>query len=92
MQQDTSFQHEGGGAQAQHPPRPAASERGERGTYDPQSGEVHGSGSGTGSGGNPREDYDSDTAATARDDRPGKPISIGEAERRPEDKFQGGPK
>src|SRR3546814_9941848 len=34
-------------------------ERGKRASFDPKSGEVHGSGSGAGGGGNPREDYDS---------------------------------
>ena len=39
-----------------------ASERGRPATFDPQSGEVHGSGSGAG-GGNPAEDYDDDPMA-----------------------------
>lgn len=36
------------------------SERGQRASFDPRSGEVHGSGSGAGGGGNPNEDFDSD--------------------------------
>ena len=35
-------------------------ERGEPASFDPKTGEVHGSGSGAGGGGNPGEDYDSD--------------------------------
>jgi hypothetical protein len=38
----------------------AAAEHGKRATFDPVSGEVHGSGSGAGGSGNPGEDYDSD--------------------------------
>ncbi|HET9638513.1 MAG TPA: hypothetical protein VFP12_04830 [Allosphingosinicella sp.] len=39
------------------------SERGRPATFDPESGEVHGSGSGAGGGGNPDEDYDRDPMA-----------------------------
>jgi hypothetical protein len=35
-------------------------EHGKRASFDPVSGEVHGSGSGAGGSGNPGEDYDSD--------------------------------
>ena len=41
------------------------SERGKPATFDPKTGEVHGSGSGAGGGGNPREDYDQDPMAGA---------------------------
>lgn len=41
------------------------SERGERASFDPVSGEVHGSGSGAGGEGNPDEDYDKDPMAGA---------------------------
>jgi hypothetical protein len=41
------------------------SERGKRASFDPKTGEVHGSGSGAGGGGNPREDYDSDSKGGA---------------------------
>ncbi len=37
-------------------------EAGRRASFDPKTGEVHGSGAGAG-GGNPGEDYDSDSAA-----------------------------
>lgn len=37
-------------------------ERGRRGSFDPRTGEVHGSGSNAGAGGTPGEDYDQDTA------------------------------
>lgn len=41
------------------------SERGRPASFDPRTGEVHGSGSGAGGGGNPDEDFDSDAAAGA---------------------------
>lgn len=41
------------------------SERGRPATFDPRTGEVHGSGSGAGGGGNPGEDYDQDPKAGA---------------------------
>ena len=44
---------------------PEDSERGKRASFNPKSGEVHGSGSGAGGSGNPREDYDSDPMAGA---------------------------
>ena len=40
-------------------------ERGRPASFDPKSGEVHGSGSGAGGGGNPNEDYDQDPMAGA---------------------------
>ena len=52
--------------------RPASPERSERGkpaSFDPRSGEVHGSGSGAGGGGNPDEDFDSDPMAGAGQNR-----------------------
>ena len=55
----------GGGAPQASPPGPATSERGRPATYDPKSGEVHGSGSGAGGGGNKREDHDGDPMAGA---------------------------
>lgn len=39
------------------------SERGKPASFDPKSGEVHGSGSGAGGGGNRGEDYDGDSMA-----------------------------
>jgi hypothetical protein len=41
------------------------SERGKRASFDPKTGEVHGSGSGAGGEGNPGEDYDKDPMAGA---------------------------
>ena len=55
----------GGGSQERHSEGPDAVEHGKRATYDPKSGEVHGSGSGAGGGGNPREDHDGDPMAGA---------------------------
>lgn len=54
-------------------------ERGRRATFDPKSGEVHGSGSGAGGGGNPREDYDSDPMAGAGVPHEGAPRPADEA-------------
>lgn len=47
------------------PANPERSERGKPASFDPRSGEVHGSGSGAGGGGNPDEDFDSDPMAGA---------------------------
>ena len=55
----------GGGSPERHAPGVAQVERGKPGTFDPSSGEVHGSGSGAGGGGNPREDHDHDPMAGA---------------------------
>jgi hypothetical protein len=66
-----------------------ASERGKRASFDPQTGEVHGSGSGAGGGGNPREDYDQDPMAGAGADPVGGPKPVDEATRGPVDKHQG---
>lgn len=62
------------------------SERGQRASFDPKSGEVHGSGSGAGGGGNRREDYDSDPMAGAGAEPEGAPRPIDKAVRRPIDK------
>ena len=48
---------EGGGSRKRHDGGPDAVEHGKRATFDPKSGEVHGSGSGAG-GGSPNEDFD----------------------------------
>jgi hypothetical protein len=58
-------------------------------TFDPTTGEVHGSGSGAGGGGNPREDYDSDSMAGAGAEPPHGPRPIDEAVPRPIDKDEG---
>ena len=65
------------------------SERGRTATFDPESGEVHGSGSGAGGGGNLDEDYDKDAIAGARREPAGSPRPIGEAEDRPIDPDEG---
>lgn len=60
------------------------SERGQRASFDPDSGEVHGSGSGAGGNGNPREDYDNHPyQGGGGRKRIGGPKPIDEAERRP---------
>ena len=65
------------------------SERGKRATFDPRSGEVHGSGSGAGGGGNRDEDYDQDPMAGARDAPVGAPRPADEAKDRPIDPDEG---
>ena len=64
-------------------------ERGKRASFNPDTGEVHGSGSGAGGGGNPREDYDSDPMAGAGVPHEGGPRTEDEAEQRPIDKDEG---
>ena len=66
-----------------------SSERGQRATFDPKSGEVHGSGSGAGGGGNPREDFDSDSAAGAGQEPEGKARPQSDAVDRPIDADEG---
>jgi hypothetical protein len=57
-------------------------ERGRPATFDPSSGEVHGSGSGAGGGGNPAEDYDQDPMAGAGAEPPHGPLEADETEER----------
>lgn len=64
-------------------------DRGKRASFDPLSGEVHGSGSGAGGGGNPDEDYDSDPMAGAGAEPEGGATPAGKARRAPEDGHQG---
>ena len=64
-------------------------ERGRPATFDPASGEVHGSGSGAGGGGNPREDYDGDPMAGAGHEPAGAPRPIDRAAERPTDPDEG---
>ena len=64
-------------------------ERGKRGTFDPKSGEVHGSGSGAGGGGNRAEDYDSDPMAGSGAEPAGGPRPADRGARRPIDKDEG---
>ncbi len=68
---------------------PEESERGQRASFDPKTGEVHGSGSGAGGGGNPDEDYDSDPMAGAGRDLPGGPRPADEAADRAIDPDEG---
>ena len=65
---------------------PDERERGKRASFDPVTGEVHGSGSGAGGGGNPREDYDSDPMAGAGAIPVGGPAPADEARRGPKDR------
>ena len=64
-------------------------ERGQRASFDPRSGEVHGSGSGAGGGGNPKEDFDSDPMAGAGAEPAGRARPIDEAIQRPIDADEG---
>ena len=73
----------------ERPRGPEESERGQRASFDPTSGEVHGSGSGAGGGGNPREDYDSDSMSGAGAEPPHGPRTIDRAVDRPIDPDEG---
>jgi hypothetical protein len=64
-------------------------ERGRPASFDPESGEVHGSGSGAGGGGNPDEDYDQDPMAGAGAEPPHGPRGADEADERPIDPDEG---
>ncbi len=63
----------------QEHPRTEETERGKPASFDPVSGEVHGSGSGAGANANPGEDYDLDAIAGDGDDQVGgpRPRSLG---------------
>ena len=65
------------------------SERGRPASFDPKSGEVHGSGSGAGGGGNPNEDYDQDPMAGAGAEPAQGARAQGSAARRPIDADEG---
>ncbi|MGA9582606.1 MAG: hypothetical protein WBR13_11635 [Allosphingosinicella sp.] len=67
------------------------SERGSPATFDPRTGEVHGSGSGAGGGGggNRGEDYDQDPMAGSGAEPPHGPRTAGEAKDRPVDPDEG---
>jgi hypothetical protein len=64
-------------------------ERGQPATFDPQSGEVHGSGSNAGGGGNPNEDHDGDARGGGGKDTPGRPRPLSDAVDRPIDPDEG---
>ena len=86
---DSVFDTAGGGSPAESPPGAAEVERGRPATFDPQSGEVHGSGSGAGGGGNPTEDYDGDPMTGAGQEPVGGPRNIDQAVDRPIDPDEG---
>jgi hypothetical protein len=79
----------GGGSRASHDKGPDDVEHGRRATYDPKSGEVHGSGSGAGGGGNPREDHDGDPMAGAGHEPAGDARPIDQAVERAIDPDEG---
>jgi hypothetical protein len=64
-------------------------ERGRPASFDPKSGEVHGSGSGAGGGGNPAEDYDQDPMAGAGAEPPHGPRAAAAGADRPVDPDEG---
>lgn len=68
---------------------PGGSERGKRASFDPVSGEVHGSGSGAGGNGNPQEDYDPDPMAGGGREPTGGPRPEDEASDRPINRDEG---
>ena len=69
--------------------RDEISERGKPASFDPKSGEVHGSGSGAGGEGNPDEDYDKDPMAGAGAEPMKGPRPASDAARRPIDPDEG---
>ena len=66
-------------------------ERGRPATFDPVTGEVHGSGSGAGGEGNPAEDYDSDPHAGGGADPMTGPRPADEASQGKRDRLDGVP-
>ena len=64
-------------------------ERGKRASFDPETGEVHGSGSGAGGSGNRQEDYDEDPIAGGGDLPLGGPRPAREGADRPIDPDEG---
>jgi hypothetical protein len=64
-------------------------ERGKPASFDPRSGEVHGSGADAGGGGAGREDYDDDAAAGSGQEPPHGARPIDEAAKRPIDPDEG---
>ncbi|MEA3039403.1 MAG: hypothetical protein QOE79_1916 [Sphingomonadales bacterium] len=65
------------------------SERGKRASFDPGTGEVHGSGSGAGGSGNPAEDYDEDPISGGGDLPLGGPRPAARGADRPIDPDEG---
>ncbi|HEX8307849.1 MAG TPA: hypothetical protein VF645_05460 [Allosphingosinicella sp.] len=64
-------------------------ERGKPATFDPKTGEVHGSGSGAGGGGSREEDYDQDPMAGSGSEPPHGPRSADDSAERPIDPDEG---
>ena len=64
-------------------------ERGKRASFDPATGEVHGSGAGAGANANPGEDYDNDSIAGDGDDQVGGPSPRPAGIDRPTDRDEG---
>jgi hypothetical protein len=64
-------------------------ERGQRASFDPVSGEVHGSGSDAGGGGTRDEDYDQDPMGGSGKDHPGRPRPAADSAHRPIDPDEG---
>ena len=64
-------------------------ERGRPASFDPVSGEVHGSGSDAGGGGTREEDYDQDPMGGSGKDHPGRPRPAADGARRPIDPDEG---
>jgi hypothetical protein len=65
------------------------SERGKPASFDPRSGEVHGSGADAGGGGQGREDYDQDSASGSGQEPPHGARPIDQAAQRPIDPDEG---
>ncbi len=66
-----------------------AAERGKRASFDPVSGEVHGSGAGAGANANPGEEYDADTVGGDGNDQIGGPRPRSRGIDRPTDPDEG---
>ena len=64
-------------------------ERGERASFDPKSGEVHGSGAGAGANANPGEDYNEDRVGGNVRDQSGGPRPRSKGIDRPTDREEG---
>ena len=64
-------------------------ERGKRASFDPVTGEVHGSGAGAGANSNPGEEYDARTVAGDGDDQVGGPRPRSRGIDRPTDPDEG---
>jgi len=70
-------------------PEDEGSERGKPASFDPVSGEVHGSGSGAGANGSPGEDYEKNPVAGGGADQAGGPRPRSQGIDRPTDPDEG---